>query len=185
MLVDEPTVADTISILRGLKERYEVHHNVRITDAAVIAAATLSHRYIADRFLPDKAIDLIDEAASRLRMEITSDPAELDEIKRRIMQLEIEREALKKENDAASKERLATIERELADLQEERRSLDARLGREREVIERVANLKQEIDGTRNEIDQAQRRADYEPRHRSCNTASWSAWSVPCTTPRPS
>ena len=160
VLVDEPTVADTISILRGLKERYEVHHNVRITDAAVIAAATLSHRYIADRFLPDKAIDLIDEAASRLRMEITSDPAELDEIKRRIMQLEIEREALKKENDAASKERLATIERELADLQEERRSLDARLGREREVIERVSGTKQEIEGTRNEIDQAQRRADY-------------------------
>ena len=160
VLVDEPTVEDTISILRGLKERYEVHHNVRITDAAVIAAATLSHRYIADRFLPDKAIDLIDEAASRLRMEITSDPAELDEIKRRIMQLEIEREALKKENDAASKERLATIERELADLQEERRSLDARLGREREVIERVSDIKQEIDGTRNEIDQAQRRADY-------------------------
>ena len=160
VLVDEPTVEDTISILRGLKERYEVHHNVRITDAAVIAAATLSHRYIADRFLPDKAIDLIDEAASRLRMEITSDPAELDEIKRRIMQLEIEREALKKESDEASKTRLATLERELADLQEERRSLDARLGREREVIERVANLKQEIDGTRNEIDQAQRRAEY-------------------------
>ena len=160
VLVDEPTVADTISILRGLKERYEVHHNVRITDAAVIAAATLSHRYIADRFLPDKAIDLIDEAASRLRMEITSDPAELDEIKRRIMQLEIEREALKKENDAASKERLAVLERELADLQEERRSLDAVLGREREVIERVSANKQEIDGTRNEIDQAQRRADY-------------------------
>ena len=160
VLVEEPTVEDTISILRGLKERYEVHHNVRITDAAVIAAATLSHRYIADRFLPDKAIDLIDEAASRLRMEITSDPAELDEIKRRIMQLEIEREALKKESDAASKERLATLERELADLQEERRSLDARLGREREVIERVSGIKQEIDGTRNEIDQAQRRADY-------------------------
>ena len=107
VLVDEPSVEDTISILRGLKERYEVHHDVRITDAAVIAAAMLSHRYIADRFLPDKAIDLIDEAASRLRMEITSDPAELDEIKRRIMQLEIEREALKKESDAASQERLA------------------------------------------------------------------------------
>ena len=145
VLVDEPTVEDTISILRGLKERYEVHHNVRITDAAVIAAATLSHRYIADRFLPDKAIDLIDEAASRLRMEITSDPAELDEIKRRVMQLEIEREALKKESDEAAKTRLATLERELADLQEERRSLDARLGREREVIERVANIKQEIE----------------------------------------
>ncbi len=160
VLVDEPTVADTISILRGLKERYEVHHNVRITDAAVIAAATLSHRYIADRFLPDKAIDLIDEAASRLRMEITSDPAELDEIKRRVMQLEIEREALKKESDAPSKERLTALERELADLQEDQRSLDARLGREREVIKRVASLKQEIDGTRNEIDQAQRRAEY-------------------------
>ena len=171
VLVDEPTVEDTISILRGLKERYEVHHNVRITDAAVIAAATLSHRYITDRFLPDKAIDLIDEAASRLRMEITSDPAELDEIKRRIMQLEIEREALKKENDAASKERLATLERELADLQEERRSLDARLGREREVIERVSSIKQEIDGTRNEIEQAQRRADY---GRASRAAVWQA-----------
>jgi ATP-dependent Clp protease ATP-binding subunit ClpB len=160
VLVDEPTVEDTISILRGLKERYEVHHNVRITDAAVIAAATLSHRYISDRFLPDKAIDLIDEAASRLRMEITSDPAELDEIKRRVMQLEIEREALKKESDEASKTRLATIERELADLQEERRSLDARLGREREVIEKVAAFKQEIEQTRHEIETAQRRYDY-------------------------
>ncbi len=160
VLVDEPTVEDTISILRGLKERYEVHHNVRITDAAVIAAATLSHRYISDRFLPDKAIDLIDEAASRLRMEITSDPAELDEIKRRAVQLEIEREALKKESDAASKERLATIERELANLGEDRRSLEARLGREREVIERVAGAKQEIEAARLEIEQAQRRYDY-------------------------
>jgi ATP-dependent Clp protease ATP-binding subunit ClpB len=160
VLVDEPTVADTISILRGLKERYEVHHNVRITDAAVIAAATLSHRYIADRFLPDKAIDLIDEAASRLRMEITSDPAELDEIKRKVMQLEIEREALKKESDAASKERLTTLERELADLQEEQRSLGARLGRERTAIERVAGLKQQIEETRHEIETAQRRYDY-------------------------
>jgi ATP-dependent Clp protease ATP-binding subunit ClpB len=160
VLVEEPTVADTISILRGLKERYEVHHNVRITDAAVIAAATLSHRYIADRFLPDKAIDLIDEAASRLRMEITSDPAELDEIKRRVMQLEIEREALKKENDEASKARLKTLERELADLQEEQRSLDARLSREREVIERVAEIKQQIEETRHEIETAQRRYDY-------------------------
>jgi ATP-dependent Clp protease ATP-binding subunit ClpB len=160
VLVDEPTVADTISILRGLKERYEVHHNVRITDAAVIAAATLSHRYIADRFLPDKAIDLIDEAASRLRMEITSDPAELDEIKRKVMQLEIEREALKKESDEASKARLAALERELADLQEEQRSLDARLGRERGAIERVAALKQQIEETRHEIETAQRRYDY-------------------------
>ncbi len=160
VLVDEPSVEDTISILRGLKERYEVHHNVRITDAAVIAAATLSHRYISDRFLPDKAIDLIDEAASRLRMEITSDPAELDEIKRRIMQLEIEREALKKESDPASKERLAALERELADLQEERSALEARLSRERAVIERVASLKQQIEETRHEIETAQRRYDY-------------------------
>ena len=160
VLVDEPSVEDTISILRGLKERYEVHHNVRITDASVIAAAMLSHRYIADRFLPDKAIDLIDEAASRLRMEITSDPAELDEIKRRIMQLEIERQALKKESDPASQGRLAELERELANLQEEQRSLAGRLQREREVIERVAALKQEIEATRHEIEQAQRQADY-------------------------
>ncbi len=160
VMVDEPTVEDTISILRGLKERYEVHHNVRITDAAVIAAATLSHRYISDRFLPDKAIDLIDEAASRLRMEITSDPAELDEIKRRIMQLEIEREALKKESDEASKTRLKALEKELADQQEHQRGLDSRLSREREAIERVAALKQELEQTRLEIEQAQRRADY-------------------------
>jgi ATP-dependent Clp protease ATP-binding subunit ClpB len=160
VMVDEPSVEDTISILRGLKERYEVHHNVRITDAAVIAAATLSHRYISDRFLPDKAIDLIDEAASRLRMEITSDPVELDEIKRQIMQLEVEREALKKESDEASKTRLTDLDRELADLQEEQRALDARLGRERAVIERVSGLKQEIEGTRHEVDAAQRRADY-------------------------
>jgi len=160
VLVDEPSVEDTISILRGLKERYEVHHNVRITDGAVIAAATLSHRYISDRFLPDKAIDLIDEAASRLRMEITSDPAELDEIKRRIMQLEIEREALKKESDDASKARLANLERELADLNEERNTLDARLTGEREVIQRVAALKQEIEETRHEMETAQRRYDY-------------------------
>jgi ATP-dependent Clp protease ATP-binding subunit ClpB len=160
VLVEEPSVEDTISILRGLKERYEVHHNVRITDPAVIAAATLSDRYISDRFLPDKAIDLIDEAASRLRMEITSDPAELDEIKRRAMQLEIEREALKKESDQASKDRLAAIEKELANLQEERTALDARLAKEREVIERVSNLKQEIEAVRLEIEQAQRRMDY-------------------------
>ncbi len=160
VLVDEPSVADTISILRGLKERYEVHHNVRITDAAVIAAATLSHRYISDRFLPDKAIDLIDEAASRLRMEITSNPAELDEIKRRVMQMEIEREALKRESDEASKARLATIERELANLRETERGLEARLVREREVIQRRARLKEEIEQTRLEIEQAQRRADY-------------------------
>ena len=156
VLVDEPTVEDTISILRGLKERYEVHHNVRITDGAVIAAAVLSHRYIADRFLPDKAIDLIDEAASRLRMEITSDPAELDEIKRRIMQVEIEREALKREKDKASKERLEVAERELADLSEQRHALEVRLDSERQVIQRTAQLKEEIERTRFEVEQAQR-----------------------------
>ena len=160
VLVEEPSVADTISILRGLKERYEVHHNVRITDAAVIAAATLSRRYITDRFLPDKAIDLIDEAASRLRMEITSNPAELDEIKRRVMQMEIEREALKKESDEASKARLTTIERELANLRETERGLEARLVREREVIQRRASLKEEMEQTRLAIEQAQRRTDY-------------------------
>ncbi|MFZ2487386.1 MAG: ATP-dependent chaperone ClpB [Anaerolineae bacterium] len=156
VLVDEPSVEDTISILRGLKERYEVHHNVRITDGAVIAAAVLSHRYIADRFLPDKAIDLIDEAASRLRMEITSDPAELDEIKRRIMQVEIEREALKREKDKASKERLEVAERELADLSEQRHALEVRLDSERQVIQRTAQLKEEIERTRFEVEQAQR-----------------------------
>jgi ATP-dependent Clp protease ATP-binding subunit ClpB len=161
VLIDEPSVEDTISILRGLKERYEVHHNVRITDPAVIAAATLSQRYIADRFLPDKAIDLIDEAASRLRMEITSDPAELDEIKRKVMQLEIEREALKREKDKASRERLETLERELADLGEQRRGLEARLEGERQVIQRNAQLKEEIERTRFEVEQAQRQQNWQ------------------------
>src|SRR5262249_34924102 len=122
VLVEEPTVEDTIAILRGLKDRYEVHHGVRIKDAAIIAAATLSHRYISDRFLPDKAIDLIDEAAASLRMQIDSLPTEIDEIERRIMQLEIERQALLKETDAHSKERRAQIEKELAALREENRS---------------------------------------------------------------
>ncbi|HEY1012061.1 MAG TPA: ATP-dependent chaperone ClpB [Herpetosiphonaceae bacterium] len=160
VLVGEPTVEDTISILRGLKERYETHHNVRITDAAIVAAATLSNRYIADRFLPDKAIDLIDEAAAKLRMEITSDPAELDEIKRRRMQLEIEREALKREKDAASKERLERLERELADLRERQSAFDARLSGEREVINAIAHAKEQIDATRVQIEQAQRQYDY-------------------------
>ena len=119
VLVDQPTVEETISILRGLRERYEVHHGVRITDSALVAAATLSDRYITDRFLPDKAIDLVDESASRLRMEIDSMPIELDELERRRIQLEIEREALRKETDDASKARLAILEKELADLEEE------------------------------------------------------------------
>ncbi|GIV96515.1 MAG: chaperone protein ClpB [Herpetosiphonaceae bacterium] len=160
VIVDEPSVEDTISILRGLKERYETHHGVPITDGAVVAAAVLSDRYITERFLPDKAIDLIDEAAARLRMEITSDPQELDDLKRRVMQLEIEREALKKEKDPASKERLARIEQDLANLQERRRALEAQLQREREVLGRIQQFKEEIDRTRVQIEQAQRQFDY-------------------------
>ncbi len=161
VLVNEPTVEDTISILRGLKERYEVHHGVRIQDSAVIAAATLSHRYISDRFLPDKAIDLIDEAASRLKMEIDSKPQELDAVDRQIMQLEIEREALKKEKDKASKERLKAIEKELADLREESQQLTARWETEKEAIRGLRQTKEEIEQTRVAIDQAERRAKFE------------------------
>jgi len=160
VLVDEPTVEETISILRGLKERYEVHHGVRIQDSAVIAAATMSDRYISDRFLPDKAIDLIDEAASRLRMEIDSKPQELDRVDRQIMQLEIEREALKKEKDKASKERLAKLEKELADLQEQSRALTARWEQEKEAIEGLRETKQQTEKVRHEIEEAQRKYDY-------------------------
>jgi ATP-dependent Clp protease ATP-binding subunit ClpB len=159
--VDEPTVQETISILRGLKERYEVHHGVRIQDGAVIAAATLSHRYIADRQLPDKAIDLIDEAASRLRMEIDSKPAALDTVDRQIMQLEIEREALKKEKDKASKERLKDLEKELADLREESNHLRARWETEKQAIESLQAVKERIERTKTAIEQAERRADLE------------------------
>jgi len=160
VLVGEPSVEDTISILRGLRERYETHHQVRILDSALVAAAVLSQRYIADRFLPDKAIDLVDEAASKLRMEITSMPVELDEAERRIMQLEIEREALKKEKDAASQERLKTLEKDLADLKEERDALRSRWEQERHGLQRVAELREEIDRTKVEIEQAQRAYDY-------------------------
>ncbi|MCX7851956.1 MAG: AAA family ATPase, partial [Caldilineales bacterium] len=156
VFVDEPTVEETISILRGLKERYEVHHGVRITDAAVIAAATLSHRYISDRYLPDKAIDLIDEAASRLRMQIDSKPQELDEIDRSIMQLEIEREALKKEKDPASKERLQALEKELAELKTKSAELTARWQAEQEAIRRVRGIKEQIDQLRIQIEEAER-----------------------------
>ena len=159
VLVDPPSVEDTISILRGLKERYETHHGVRITDAALVAAV-LSDRYISDRFLPDKAIDLIDEAAARLRMEITSDPQELDDLKRRMMQLEIEREALKKETDRASKERLEKLEQELANLREERNRLEIQLQNERRELERIQSLKEQIEQTRAAIEQAQRQYDY-------------------------
>ncbi len=161
ILIDEPSVEETISILRGLKERYEVHHGVRIQDSAVIAAATLSDRYISDRFLPDKAIDLIDEAASRLRMEIDSKPAELDEIDRRIMQLEIEREALKKEKDEASKERLRKLEKELAELQEESNRMKAHWQLERDAIQAIREQKERIEQTKLEIERAERRADLE------------------------
>lgn len=160
VLVEAPSVQDTISILRGLKERYETHHGVRITDGAIIAAAVLSDRYISERFLPDKAIDLIDEAAARMRMEITSDPFELDQIKRRMMQLEIEREALKKEKDEGSKERLAKIEEALADLREERSALEAQLQGEREILARLQQLKEELDQTRTKMEQAQQAYDY-------------------------
>ncbi len=160
VMVGEPSVEDTVSILRGLRERYEVHHKVKIQDSALVAAATLSDRYITDRFLPDKAIDLVDEAASRIRMEITSMPVELDEAERRIMQLEIEREALRKETDAASKERLTHLERELANLKEERDALRSKWDQEREAISAVSELRDEIDHTRVEIEQAQRAYDY-------------------------
>jgi len=159
--VNEPSVEETISILRGLKERYEVHHGVRITDPAVIAAATLSNRYITDRQLPDKAIDLIDEAAARLRTEIDSKPQALDEVDRQILQLEIERQALQKEKDKASKERLERIEKELADLRERANLLHARWGNEKEAISNLQSTKEQIEATRLEMERAERSADLE------------------------
>ncbi|RYZ61902.1 MAG: AAA family ATPase, partial [Proteobacteria bacterium] len=156
VFVDEPTVEDTISILRGLKEKYELHHGIRISDAAIVAASTLSKRYIADRFLPDKAIDLIDEAAARLRMAAESKPEELDELDRRIMQLKIEREALKKETDDGSKTRLARLEQELADLEEQANGLSARWQAEKERMQGSQKLKEELDKARTDLDLAQR-----------------------------
>src|SRR5438309_1720075 len=161
VFVDQPTVEDTISILRGLRERYEQHHQVRIKDAALVAAAVLAHRYIADRFLPDKAIDLVDEAAARLRMEATSAPAELDEVRRRIMQLEIEREGLKKETDAASKERLQRIEQELAGLKEQATALEAQWQAELDQLNAVGRLQEQLDQKRLELEQASQQADWE------------------------
>jgi len=157
--VGEPSVEDTIAILRGLKERYEVHHGVRITDGAIIAAATLSHRYISDRFLPDKAIDLIDEAASRLRIEIDSMPIEIDEVERKILQLEIEKQALKREEDKASKERLAQLEREIHNLRETSDGLKGHWKNEKESIQRIRSLKEKIEATKVEEQQAQRKGD--------------------------
>jgi ATP-dependent Clp protease ATP-binding subunit ClpB len=161
VFVDEPSVEDTVSILRGLKERYEIHHGVRITDAATIAAATLSARYISDRHLPDKAIDLIDEAAARLRTEIDSKPLALDEVDRQIMQLEIEREALKKEKDKASKERLTKLEKELADLGEHSHELHARWTTEKEAIAKLQSVKEQIEQTKLDIERAERNSDLE------------------------
>ena len=160
VLVGEPSVEDTISILRGLRERYEIHHGVRLKDGALVAAAVLSNRYIADRFLPDKAIDLVDEAASRLRMEIDSMPAELDEVRRRVMQLEIEREALRKETDKASIERLARLDRELTDLKADDDRLRRQWEQEKSAIQKARSLKEELEQVRLEADQAQRRGDY-------------------------
>ncbi|ATQ69719.1 MULTISPECIES: ATP-dependent chaperone ClpB [Methylosinus] len=161
VFVNEPTVEDTISILRGLKEKYEMHHGVRVTDGAIVAAATLSNRYISDRFLPDKAIDLVDEAGSRLRMQIDSKPEELDELDRRIIQLRIEQEALRKETDAASKDRLAKLETELAELSEKSAALTQRWKSEKDKLGQAQKYKEQLETARNELAQAQRRGEFQ------------------------
>src|SRR6202162_73601 len=160
VFVSEPSVEDTISILRGIKEKYEVHHGVRITDAAIVAAATLSHRYITDRFLPDKAIDLMDEAAARLRMEVDSKPEEIDEVDRRVIQLKIEREALKKEHDPASQDRLQKLVKELEELEQHSAELTAQWQAEKGKLASGQKLKEQLDQARAELDQAQRRGDW-------------------------
>ncbi|MEM8770619.1 MAG: ATP-dependent chaperone ClpB [Pseudomonadota bacterium] len=159
VFIDEPTVEDTVSILRGLKEKYELHHGVRISDSAIVAAATLSHRYITDRFLPDKAIDLVDEAASRLRMEVDSKPEELDELDRRIIQMKIEREALKKEDDQASKDRLEKLDGELAELEQRSAELTARWRAEKESLASATKIKEQLDAARQRLADAERRGD--------------------------
>lgn len=159
VVVSEPTVEDTVSILRGIKEKYELHHGVRISDSALVSAATLSHRYITDRFLPDKAIDLMDEAASRLRMEVDSKPEELDALDREILQKQIEAEALKKEDDSASQDRLAKLERELSELQQQSAALTAQWQAERDKLDAARNLKEQLDRARAELDQAKRAGD--------------------------
>src|ERR1700730_18259357 len=161
VFVTEPSVEDTISILRGIKEKYEVHHGVRITDSALVAAATLSNRYITDRFLPDKAIDLVDEAAARLKMQVDSKPEELDSMDREIIQLKIEREALKKESDPASRDRLERLEKELAELEERAASLTARWKAEKDKLSEAQKLKTDLDQARNELAAAQRRGEYQ------------------------
>jgi len=160
VMVDEPTVEDTISILRGIKEKYELHHGVRISDSALVAAATLSHRYITDRFLPDKAIDLVDEAASRLRMEVDSKPEELDALDRQILQFQIESEALKKEDDAASRDRLEKLEKELSDLQQQSAEMTAKWQAERDSLEQARELKEQLDRARAELEHAKREGDF-------------------------
>jgi ATP-dependent Clp protease ATP-binding subunit ClpB len=159
VMVDEPSVEDTIAILRGLKERYEVHHGVRIQDAALVAAAVLSHRYISDRFLPDKAVDLVDEAASRLKIELDSMPTEIDQIEREIMQLEMERQALQKEKDEASRQRLQKLEKQLSDLREESARLKAQWQSEKQVIDQSRKLQEQIENLKTELEQAQRRGE--------------------------
>ncbi len=159
VMVDEPSVEDTIAILRGLKERYEVHHGVRIQDAALVAAATLSYRYITDRFLPDKAVDLVDEAASRLKIELDSMPTEIDQIEREIMQREMERQALKNEKDEGSRRRLERLEKELSDLREQSAQLKAQWQNEKQVIEKSRKLQEQIENLKLELEQAQRRGD--------------------------
>lgn len=159
VMVDEPTVEDTISILRGIKERYEVFHGVKITDGSLVAAATLSNRYITDRFLPDKAIDLVDEACAMIKTEMNSLPSELDEVQRKIMQLEIEEAALKKEDDNLSRERLLELQRELAEMREDFNAKKATWENEKSSVERVSKLREEIESVNNEIQIAQRNYD--------------------------
>ena len=189
--VGEPSVEATIAILRGLKERYEVHHGVRVQDAAIVAAATLSHRYIADRFLPDKAIDLIDEAASRLRIEIDSMPEEIEVVERRIQQLEIEHQALKKEKDATSVERREAIERELADLREQSSEKKAHWQGEKEAIDAIRAAKEELEQAHRDVERAEREADLERaaelRYGKIPELQASAWPPPrrsCASSRP-
>src|SRR5215207_7498200 len=161
IFVSEPTVEDTISILRGLKDKYEQHHGVRITDSALVAATTLSNRYITDRFLPDKAIDLMDEAAARLKMQVDSKPEELDELDRRLMQLKIEREALRKEDDTASRDRLGRLEKEVADLEERSREMTQRWSAEKNKLSNAQKLKSELEALRLELDEAKRRGEFQ------------------------
>src|SRR5439155_26721796 len=161
VFVAEPTVEDTISILRGLKDKYEQHHGVRITDASIVAAATLSNRYITDRFLPDKAIDLVDEAAARLKMQVDSKPEELDSIDREIVRLKIEQEALKKESDPGSQDRLRNLEKELAALEKQSADLTARWQAEKVKLSDAQRLKTELDQLRSELASAQRKGEYQ------------------------